>query len=70
MIILTDDSACKTATDNSSDEETYEYLNGAFDATIMHLFNHGDDPSSSEEESDDENVYVVAMYVASNIMDP
>ena len=51
--------AKSTDTDNSSDEEPTEFLNGYFDATIMHLYTYHDDPSSSEEEqSDNEDVYV------------
>lgn len=42
-----------TESDNSGDMESTEFLNGPFDARIMHLFNHGDDPSSSEEEDED-----------------
>ena len=53
-------------TDGPIDEETTdpEFLNGYFDARLMHLFNHGDDPSSSEEEeAEDENVYVVRIHI-------
>ena len=49
-------------TDDAIDEDTTdpENLNGYFDARLIHLFNHGDDPSSSEEEeAENENVYVV-----------
>ena len=54
-IILTDKS--DAGVDSSCEEEANGFLNGHFDANILHLFNHGDDPSSSsEEECCDENV--------------
>ena len=54
-------------TDCPIDEETTdpEFLNGYFDARLMHLFNYRDNPSSSEEEEEveDENVYVVRIHI-------
>jgi len=48
--------AKNSESDNSSEEKPQDFLNGDFDATTMHLFNHEDDPSSSEEQTDNENV--------------
>ncbi|XP_065906575.1 ubiquitin carboxyl-terminal hydrolase 16-like isoform X3 [Dysidea avara] len=44
----------------SSNEDDEEFLNGYFDSTISHLFINND-PSSAEEESDDEFVYEVDL---------
>ena len=51
-----------TGIDNSSDEE---FLNGYFDARVVHLYTNDDPSSSEEEQSDNENVYVhVCIYYA------
>ena len=47
-----------TGIDNSSDEEPTEFLNGYFDARVVHLYTNDDPSSSEEEQSDNENVYV------------
>jgi len=46
----------------SSDEDDDDgFLNGYFDATICHLFIN-DEPSSTEEKSDDESVYKINLF--------
>ncbi|XP_065906580.1 ubiquitin carboxyl-terminal hydrolase 16-like isoform X2 [Dysidea avara] len=60
--LTTDSDSTSSYDDNvdSSNEDDEEFLNGYFDSTVSHLFIN-DDPSSAEEESDDEFVYEVDL---------